>query len=136
VLMCDVDFFKRINDTHGHPAGDAVLKEVANRMHSAIRPYDAVGRFGGEEFLVLCPGTDAAGGAALARRLRETIASTPIVTDRGPIDVTVSIGLSARVFENVAELDQIISEADAALYAAKHNGRNRVEVAAAAAPTV
>lgn len=134
VLMCDVDYFKRINDTHGHPAGDAVLKEVAARMQSTIRPYDAVGRFGGEEFLVLCPGTDAAGGAALARRLRETIAATPVGSDRATMDVTISIGVSARVFENVSEVDQMISEADAALYTAKHNGRNRVEIAPAPAP--
>ncbi len=134
VLMCDIDYFKRINDSHGHPAGDAVLKEVARRMQAAIRPYDAVGRFGGEEFLVLCPGTDAAGGAALGRRLREIVASTPVATGRAAIDVTLSIGVSARVFESAAEVDQIISEADTALYVAKHNGRNRVEIAAETAP--
>ncbi len=134
VLMCDIDYFKRINDSHGHPAGDAVLKEVARRMQATIRPYDAAGRFGGEEFLVLCPGTDAAGGAALGRRLREIIAATPVATGRAAIDVTLSIGVSARVFESAAEVDQIISDADAALYAAKHNGRNRVEIAAETAP--
>jgi len=136
MLMCDVDYFKRINDTHGHPAGDAVLKEVARRMQATIRPYDIVGRFGGEEFLVLCPGTDVTGGAALARRLREAIAAAPVASERASIDVTISIGVSGRVFENVVEVDQLISEADGALYAAKHNGRNRVEIAAAPASAV
>ncbi len=129
VLMCDIDYFKRINDTHGHPAGDAVLKEVAQRMRTTIRPYDSVGRFGGEEFLVLCPGADAAGGAALGERLRDAIAATPVTTDSGPISVSVSIGVAARVIEQTDEVNQVISAADTALYSAKHNGRNRVEIA-------
>lgn len=132
VLMCDVDYFKRINDTHGHPAGDAVLKDVAQRMRTTIRPYDSVGRFGGEEFLVLCPGADAAGGAALAERLRDAIGASPVMTDSGPIEVTVSIGVAARNFERSDEVNQVISAADTALYIAKRNGRNRVEIAAPA----
>jgi diguanylate cyclase (GGDEF)-like protein len=134
VLMCDIDHFKRINDTHGHPAGDAVLKDLAQRMRSTVRPYDSVGRFGGEEFLVVCPGTDAAGGAALAERLRAAVASTPVAAGGAVVEVSVSIGVAARVFENTDELNQVISEADAALYAAKRNGRNRIEIAPAPAP--
>ncbi len=134
VLMCDIDHFKHINDTHGHPVGDAVLKDIAQRMKSTVRPYDSVGRFGGEEFLVLCPGTDAAGGAALAERLRTVVASTPVVTGRARVQVSVSIGVAARIFENTDELSQLISEADTALYAAKRNGRNCIEIAPASTP--
>jgi diguanylate cyclase (GGDEF)-like protein len=132
VIMCDIDHFKQINDTHGHPAGDAVLVEVASRMQGAIRSYDALGRFGGEEFLVICPGTDAAGVLKLGDRLREVICATPIEIGDKSVHVTASFGVTARQSSAPCEIDQVISEADSALYSAKRNGRDRVEVSGAA----
>lgn len=132
IAMCDIDHFKQINDTFGHPAGDAVLIEVARRMQDAIRSYDALGRFGGEEFLIICPTTDASGVARLAERLRTIVSATPIKTDSHTVAATISIGVTAHDGNKPAEIDQLISQADSALYTAKRNGRNRVEIATTA----
>lgn len=135
VLMCDIDHFKEINDTYGHPAGDVVLVEVARRMQKTLRTYDALGRFGGEEFLIVSPNTDLAGVQALGERIRHAMMDAPIDTDREMIDVAVSLGVTAHDFETPLTRDQMISNADGALYAAKRNGRNRVESAREPAPS-
>ncbi len=132
IVMCDIDHFKQINDTHGHPAGDAVLVEVSRRMQDAIRSYDSLGRFGGEEFLVVCPTTDATGILQLGERLRDVVAATPVEADGQRIPVTISLGVTAHDCSKTCEIDRFVSEADAALYAAKRNGRNRVEISSGA----
>jgi len=127
VLMVDVDDFKRLNDTHGHLAGDAVLRELASRMGGALRPYDALGRFGGEEFLLVLPECDRSSTLSVAERIRSGIAETPVATSMGNIAVTASLGAVVAQGPNV-EADNLIAIADEALYRAKRGGRNRVEV--------
>lgn len=136
-LMLDVDHFKRVNDTWGHVAGDAVLREIAQRVESQVRASDVAARFGGEEFVVLLPGTDAGAAAKLAERIRAAVAATPITVPSGePVTMTVSIGIadvSPRPDdEDLKTLgDSLIARADVALYAAKSAGRDRVVVEAA-----
>lgn len=128
VIMADVDHFKLINDTYGHQAGDAVLQEIARRMSASLRAYDSVGRYGGEEFLVVVPGSDLAAAAELAERLRQGIAAQPVSTDSAMISVTVSLGVAVSA-DQPGGLDDLLRRADEALYAAKDRGRNRVETA-------
>jgi two-component system cell cycle response regulator len=133
VIMADIDYFKKINDTHGHLVGDAVLQEVTRRLAVGVRPYDAVGRYGGEEFLIVFPGCNAANLIVGAERLRHCIADEPIETSVGQISVTLSLGL-ASVEQNEKETldcEAFLRNADEALYAAKARGRNRVETAPA-----
>jgi diguanylate cyclase (GGDEF)-like protein len=129
VIMADVDFFKQVNDTHGHLVGDAVLREVGRRLVSALRSYDSVGRYGGEEFLIIVPGCDALNLVVTAERLRRMIADQPIATSAGPVPVTVSLGIVAAQANESRLIDPetLLRDADAALYAAKAGGRNRVE---------
>ena len=94
IIMVDVDFFKKVNDTYGHLVGDAVLREVGSRLASALRSYDSVGRYGGEEFLIVVPGCDALNLRVTAERLRQKIADEPISTTAGPVPVTISLGLA------------------------------------------
>lgn len=124
VVMFDIDFFKRVNDDHGHATGDAVLAEVAHTLASTVREYDLVGRFGGEEFLVVAPEIDAPGLAALAERLRSAVQSEPIACMGTEIRVTVSGGTALSEPDDTAE--RLVSRADAALYVAKDSGRNIV----------
>jgi two-component system, cell cycle response regulator len=127
VVIVDLDHFKRINDTYGHPAGDTVLKEAARRMQSALRPYDRLGRYGGEEFLITAPDCDLSQTIALAERVRNFMSSDPVKSHSDEIPVTVSLGVavgSDQVGEDGAAL---IATADEALYRAKRAGRNRVE---------
>lgn len=126
LFMIDVDHFKHINDTHGHPAGDDVLRQISHLLTERLRGGDVLGRYGGEEFCVLAPDTDAAGALMLAECLRTTIASTPLTTDRGELFVTVSIGISHCPLNVTRELKDILADADAALYEAKQTGRNKV----------
>jgi len=133
VLMLDLDFFKRINDAHGHAGGDAVLKHVAQIMRRSLREIDVVGRVGGEEFAIILPGADATHARRLAERLRETLAKTPVVLDGKTIAVTVSIGI-ATIGMHDRDADGTLARADKALYRAKENGRNRVEVAETGTP--
>ena len=127
VLMIDVDHFKAINDTHGHPVGDLVLRELADRLRDTVRSADVVARYGGEEFLVIMPGSVAADVEAVAERLRQAVGNTPFVLRGAGLMVTVSIGCaSARAGTAPG---QLIDRADAALYRAKAAGRNRLEVA-------
>ena len=129
VLMLDLDHFKRVNDTHGHAVGDAVLKHFAQLMGKALRKFDLAARVGGEEFAVILPGCDLAAARASADRLREIVANTPLVHDGKTISVTVSIG-AASMISSDSEADQTLIRADEALYRAKENGRNQVEMAA------
>jgi two-component system, cell cycle response regulator len=128
VLIVDIDHFKSVNDGHGHDAGDAVLREVAGRMVDSVRLEDMVGRWGGEEFLVVLPNTAAQGAAELAERLRQVVAGEPCpLPDGGAVPVTISLGCAASVIDDAATL---VRSADAAMYEAKESGRNRVVVAA------
>jgi diguanylate cyclase (GGDEF)-like protein len=125
VLMADLDRFKAINDTHGHLVGDAVLREAARRLKSAARRYDSVGRYGGEEFLIVLPGCDASDAAVQAERTRDAIGATPFLTPAQPVPVTVSVGVAC---SSHCAPETLIREADEALYEAKGEGRNRVAV--------
>jgi two-component system, cell cycle response regulator len=126
VVMTDLDHFKQVNDTYGHLAGDAVLREAARRMSASLRAYDAVGRYGGEEFLVVAPSCSVAGGTELAERLRQSICGVPIDASGRAIVVTMSFGVAATC--EIKQINKLLSMADEALYAAKEAGRNRVEV--------
>jgi diguanylate cyclase (GGDEF)-like protein/PAS domain S-box-containing protein len=126
VGMLDIDHFKSINDTYGHPVGDAVLREVVARSLAALRSYDVFGRFGGEEFLMIVTSANSRTAAWIFERVRAAIASSPVVVDGQPIRVTVSIGGTARRAQTAEETIRL---ADAALYTAKERGRNRVEMA-------
>jgi two-component system, cell cycle response regulator len=130
VMMADLDHFKKVNDTYGHPVGDVVLRECAHRMVAEFRDYDWVGRYGGEEFLIVVPGCTGADLAATAERLRCCIAGRPIETAAGPIPVTVSVGVvSGQFFQHPnPDYAALLSAADQALYQAKAQGRNQVEV--------
>lgn len=125
-IMTDLDHFKDVNDTYGHLAGDAVLREASRRLSASLRASDAVGRYGGEEFLIVAPSCGAAGGADLAERLRESICGVPIDASGRTIVVTMSFGVAATC--ELKQVNQLLHMADEALYAAKKAGRNRVEV--------
>jgi len=128
VILADIDHFKRVNDTLGHAAGDEVLKEVARRLKADLRPYDVVGRYGGEEFLVILPGCNLTTGARRADEIRNLVAKNPITTPFGTTSATVSMGVTATVAARDRTVSELLREADVSLYAAKKNGRNRVEV--------
>lgn len=128
VLLADVDRFKSVNDTHGHQAGDAVLRETARRMRSAVRRYDCVGRYGGEEFLVVLPGCDGESAQAQAERIREAVSAAPVDAGSVQMTITCSIGVAMRALPEAGDAQNLIREADEALYRAKASGRNRVEL--------
>jgi two-component system cell cycle response regulator len=130
ILLCDLDHFKDVNDTYGHPAGDEVLKETAKRLLSSVRSYDFVGRYGGEEFLVVLNNCNPAFGFARAEEIRKAIALRPAQTSIGPIPVTMSLGLLLSQDWGRHPVQELLQEADNALYAAKAAGRNCVKVAA------
>ena len=130
--MSDIDKFKHINDTYGHPAGDAVLKEVAKRVNDCLREYDSVGRFGGEEFLFVIAEIEANAIRGLAERVRHAVCDTTIPIPNSEITVTMSFGIAVLNSGNIANKEMLIQMADKALYHAKETGRNRVEMAAAA----
>jgi len=127
LTIVDVDFFKRINDSMGHQAGDEVLAEVARRFGGSIRSSDYVARYGGEEFLILLPETRFEEALTFAEKLRNAIASHPVVTSAGEIQVTVSVGTASLPHTEFESPEGMLSAADRALYRAKNNGRNRVE---------
>lgn len=128
LVILDLDYFKAVNDTLGHLAGDDVLKEAVVRFRGSLRPYDVLGRVGGEEFLVVLPGTPFRSVRGVAERLRRAISQSPITTHKGPIRVTASLGVT--VWAGGEGLDSFMERADRALYTAKERGRNRVEVSA------
>lgn len=125
VLMMDIDYFKRVNDTFGHAVGDQVLRTVADICLTIVREVDIPGRYGGEEFVVLLPESDLDGAHVVASRLREAVEDSPILTERGTVQVTISIGI-AEISDRHEDLDVLLDEADQALYIAKMQGRNRV----------
>lgn len=129
VLMFDIDHFKRVNDTHGHDAGDDVLRELAARALNSVRSVDLVARQGGEEFVVVMPETDLAIAAAVAERLRAAIAREPftIKTDGQKIPITISVGVTSAAASG-DNRERMLKRADIALYMAKNQGRNRVVV--------
>jgi two-component system cell cycle response regulator len=127
VLVLDIDYFKSINDTHGHDAGDDVLREFALRIRKSIRGIDLACRYGGEEFVIVMPETDMAVATMVAERLRRRIATEPFAIQKGSrtIEVTISIGIAA-LGEHDEEAADVLKRADQALYRAKRDGRNRV----------
>ena len=133
VLLLDVDHFKAVNDQRGHAAGDQVLQEIGRRLRSRARTSDVVGRWGGEEFLIVAPDTDVSGAQILADGLRTALAEDPFLVESGPVRITASVGVAAWERETV---DELLGRADDALYAAKSSGRDVVVAAARAAPII
>jgi two-component system cell cycle response regulator len=126
LIFLDIDYFKRINDTHGHPAGDFVLSELSQLMATLVRTEDVLARFGGEEFTVLCRGTDMEGARIVAERLRRTVEAHTFTFGAKTIPVTISLGIAAIPDTSVADHAQFLAASDKALYEAKRTGRNRV----------
>jgi diguanylate cyclase (GGDEF)-like protein len=126
-MMLDLDRFKQVNDTYGHPVGDQVLREFASRCKSSVREMDLIGRYGGEELIVLLPETDRKTALQVAERLRATVAATPVKILDKEISVTTSIGVATQD-ENTTQLETLIARADQAMYIAKHRGRNQVAI--------
>lgn len=126
VIVADLDFFKRINDTYGHPAGDAVLVKVASRLRSCIRRQDSVGRYGGEEFLAVLPDASHEEAMAIAERMRAAVAAEAEVIGDAAVNLTISAGVASSELFAAASTDELIGNADRALYAAKDAGRNCV----------
>ncbi len=125
VVVCDLDHFKRVNDTYGHGAGDFVLHVFGERLMAALREADLAGRIGGEEFLMVLPETDLSGARPFAERLRKAINSMPVPLPSGPLSITCSLGIAERTAEDL-EAGQLLARADAAMYQAKSGGRDRV----------
>jgi diguanylate cyclase (GGDEF)-like protein len=125
LLMVDVDHFKAVNDSHGHDVGDEVLRAIAGCIQRDLRQHDRLGRLGGEEFLVVLPGTPAEHAVAVAERIRAAVAEAPLGTSAGELHCTVSIGVAHRTAGD-ANAGQVLARADDALYRAKSGGRDRV----------
>ena len=130
VVMADLDYFKSINDTYGHQAGDAVLREAARRLQTSVRQYDAIGRYGGEEFVIVLPGCDQQTTLAQAERLRKQLCGVEMSLHETSILVTASFGVTTAVPGQPWIEEALIRRADEALYLAKKLGRNRVETLA------
>jgi diguanylate cyclase (GGDEF)-like protein len=127
VILGDIDHFKNVNDTLGHLFGDEALREVGRRLHAQLRVYDGVGRYGGEEFLMILPNCDLPNALQRANDLREIIASTPVVCSGVERSVTMSMGISVSDCDGKNEVEGLLNQADAGLYTAKEKGRNRIE---------
>lgn len=127
LIMSDLDFFKKINDTYGHMMGDLVLRHVAGRIQSATRDFDLVGRFGGEEFVIIMTDTNLELAKVIAERIREGVMSAPFHVKRYNIPVTVSLGVA--MLRQGERKESLLERADAAMYEAKRSGRNRVAIA-------
>lgn len=127
-VLLDIDHFKSVNDTHGHDAGDAVLRELASRLRVCVRRPDYLVRLGGEEFGLLLPDTNADGAVIAAERVRTTIENTPFSIESGPLPITISVGVVARPDDEI-DFEPMYKAADTALYRAKNNGRNQVQLA-------
>jgi two-component system cell cycle response regulator len=126
IILADLDHFKRINDHYGHAAGDTVLVAAVQRITSMLRSYDSLGRYGGEEFLLIAPGCDLDLAQKLAERIRTAIGDETIDLGEDAIKVSVSLGVTLGTADSDPEF--LVALADAALYRAKHNGRDRVEI--------
>jgi diguanylate cyclase (GGDEF)-like protein len=129
IILADIDHFKRVNDSLGHLAGDAVLREVAGRLRKHVRPYDYVGRYGGEEFLIVLPECPLRATRNAAERMQKAVFQEPVVLAEGPVNVTISLGVTGYTQGEADELHELIRAADGALYRAKAAGRNCVMVA-------
>ncbi|MDB5926450.1 MAG: diguanylate cyclase response regulator [Betaproteobacteria bacterium] len=127
VILADLDEFKHVNDTHGHAVGDAVLLEAARRLGVPLRRVDALGRYGGEEFIIVLPRCDMASALHVAERVRCAVAAEPVCTSAGHVDITVSLGVGVANKGQATSLEALLLAADQALYRAKSLGRNRVE---------
>ena len=127
IMIADVDYFKRINDTHGHPFGDRVLQQVANALKDSVRRYDLVGRIGGEEFLIVSPGVPLDEAVGLAERVRLRVADQTVRDDDVSVAVTMSVGLTSLTPADET-IEELMKRADKAMYQAKVQGRNRVAV--------
>jgi two-component system cell cycle response regulator len=132
LILLDIDFFKKINDTLGHIAGDTILKRLSKKLKESVRDVDVVARYGGEEFLVVCPNTSISGAAILAERIRESVQNTLFQAGNIDVKLTVSLGISHLSPSSLAVGDfsssKLLQEADSALYKAKSAGRNKVAV--------
>jgi diguanylate cyclase (GGDEF)-like protein len=126
--MLDIDHFKKINDTYKHATGDQVLRILAERCRSSVREVDLLGRYGGEEIVILLPETDRLGALRAAEHLREDVACLPFETEVGALEITISLGV-ADMMEGELDLEMLIDRADEAMYAAKQAGRNQVKAA-------
>ncbi len=126
-ILCDIDHFKNVNDTLGHLSGDEALREVGRRLQSQLRVYDGVGRYGGEEFLMILPNCDLPNTMLRANELRKIVAGTPVQCSSVERLITMSMGVAVSACDGKNELEALLNQADAGLYAAKEKGRNRVE---------
>jgi two-component system, cell cycle response regulator len=127
LILGDIDHFKKVNDTEGHLFGDEVLREVSTRLREKLRVYDSVGRYGGEEFLMVLPNCDLENALQRAEDLRLTIATTPVEHASKQCSITMSMGVAVSSCEGKDEVEALLNQADAGLYAAKDSGRNRVQ---------
>ena len=125
-MVCDIDLFKRINDSYGHLAGDKVLTIIARSLQRNLRVSDFIARFGGEEFVILMPGTTAEDAKIVAEKLRKKIEQSPFNFKKEPVQITISFGISQFAMDEHA--DEVFSRADKALYKAKKLGRNQSQI--------
>jgi diguanylate cyclase (GGDEF)-like protein len=125
-VMLDIDFFKNINDTHGHDVGDEVLVEVASRLKKTLRRYDKVGRYGGDEFLVVLPNCDMRNATRISERLRRAVCGEKIETEAGSLCVTISMGCASTEKNSTPSIENLVKFSDKAMYHAKNMGRNCV----------
>lgn len=130
IILIDIDFFKQINDKHGHLAGDHILKEFSQILNSSIRQTDVLGRYGGEEFLIVCTHTNSEQAAILATRLKEQVERYPFIFDNKELRITASFGIASNNHNSnkIKTMDYLLKNADIALYEAKHSGRNCVRI--------
>jgi two-component system cell cycle response regulator len=129
LILADLDGFKNVNDSYGHVVGDQVLVEVARRMRSCLRSYDAIGRYGGEEFLMVLPNSEAAQAIRLSERIRVAVSQEPFRFQNLDLTVTVSQGVTTWTEPYPIPIERLIQSADGALYLVKNSGRNGVEYA-------
>jgi two-component system cell cycle response regulator len=126
ILLCDVDYFKNVNDTYGHLIGDEVLQEAARRLILSVRSYDYVGRYGGEEFLIILNNCESVSAPRRAEEIRRSLSDTPVQTSAGPLSLTMSMGVHQTENWGVRSVEELLHEVDSAMYAAKAAGRNRI----------
>lgn len=127
LIMVDLDHFKVLNDTHGHPVGDEALRETAQLVRSSLRAYDFLGRYGGEEFLIVLPNTDRETALRIAQRIKDLFATTPVETSVGKVRIAFSMGVGSFQPRKDDDPLDLIVPVDQALYRAKNNGRDRIE---------
>jgi len=126
--MLDIDHFKKVNDTHGHPVGDEVLVEIVSRITAKMRAYDKIGRYGGEEFVIILPHNSLKSIKKIAERIRINISQKTIQTSAGPLQLTASLGCTSTENIEASSAEMMIKISDKALYKAKNNGRDCIVV--------